>query len=112
MGAEEGRHDVDRALATEPVGRIQQPDLGLDVQSVAGLRLDRRDAVPEHLVEPAPAVDQQVVGGRGAGGGNGGEDAAAGGQDLEVAGAALAQQQLPLPSAAEQQVRVVVDEPG
>ena len=43
----------------EPVGDLEQPDLGLEVEAVAGLRLDRRDAVAEHLVEPAPAVRQQ-----------------------------------------------------
>ena len=36
-----------------------------EVEPVAGLRLDRRRPVREHLVEPAPAVGQEVVGRRG-----------------------------------------------
>ena len=58
--AEERRDDVDRA----PRGRARQatceePDLGLEVQAVAGLGLDGRDAVAEHLVEPASPVREQ-----------------------------------------------------
>ena len=60
VGAEVRRDDVDRALAAEPVGDLEQPDLGLEVEAVAGLRLDRRDAVAEHLVEPAPAVGERA----------------------------------------------------
>ena len=44
--------------------------------------------------------------------GHRGEDPAAGGEDLEVAGAALAEEQLALARAREQQVRVGVHEPG
>ena len=59
VGAEARRDDVDRALPAERVGDLEEPELGLEVEPVAGLRLDRRDAVAEHLVEPAPAVRQQ-----------------------------------------------------
>src|SRR5262249_55008110 len=52
VGAEIRGDDVDRALATEPPGRLDQLDLGLEVEPVPGLRLDGRDAVAEHLVEP------------------------------------------------------------
>ena len=37
-----------------------QPDLGLEVEAVARLRLDGRDAMAEHLVEPAPAVRERA----------------------------------------------------
>ena len=60
MGAEPRRDHVDRPLPTEPVGDVHEAQLGLEVQAVAGFGLDRRDAVAEHLVEPAPAVGQQV----------------------------------------------------
>ena len=40
----------------QPVRDLEQPELGLEVEAVARLGLDRRDAVAEHLVEPAPAV--------------------------------------------------------
>ena len=106
------RHDLDRAFPPEPVGGLDQPDLGLEVETVAGLRLDRRDAVAEHLVEPAASVRHQVVDRGRARRGDRRQDAAAGREDLEVAGAALAQQPLALARAAEQQVRVRVDQPG
>ena len=90
VGAEPGRHDVHRALAAQAIGDLEQAELGLEVQPVAGLRLDRRDAVAEHLVEPAPAVREQLALGRGAGRGDGRQDPAALGQDVEIGGAALA----------------------
>ena len=65
----------------------------------------------EHLVQPAPAVRERAssaVGG--ARGGDRREDPAARGQDLEVVGALLAQDELALARAGEQQVRVRVDE--
>ena len=37
-------------------------ELRLEVQAVAGLGLDRRDAVAEHLVQPAAAVRGQRLG--------------------------------------------------
>ena len=67
VGAEPGRHDVDRALAAELVGDLEEAQLGRQVEAVAGLRLDRRHPVAEHLVEPAPAVGEQLVGDGGAG---------------------------------------------
>ena len=108
--AEEGRHDVDRAFAPEPVRDLDEADLGLEVQPVARFRLDRRDAVAEHLVEPSPAVGHQRVGGRGAGRGDRREDPAARREDLEIAGATLAEQQLALARAREHEVGVRVHE--
>ena len=84
-----------------------------EVEAVAGLRLDRGHAVAEHLVEPAPAVARRASSlvGR-ARRGDRRQDPAAGGEDLEVAGAALAEDELALARAGEQQVGVRVDEPG
>ena len=110
MGAEVGRDDVDRAFLAEPVGRLDQPDLGLEVEAVAGLRLDRRDAVAEHLVQPPPAVGHQLVRAGRPGRGDGRQDPAARREDLEVARAALAEQPLALARPGEQQVGVRIDE--
>ena len=96
----------------EPVGDLEQPQLGLEVEAVAGLRLDRRHAVAEHLVQPAPAVGQQLRLGRRARRLDRRQDAATGGQDVEVGGAALAQLELVLARAREQQVGVRIDEAG
>ena len=110
VGAEPGRHDVHRAFAPQPVGDVEQPELGLEVQPVARLRLDRRDAVAEHLVEPAATVREQLALRGGAGRGDRRQDPAARRQDVEVRGAALAHDELVLAGPGEQQVRVRVDE--
>src|SRR4029079_4595910 len=86
--------------------------LGRQVQAIARLRLDRRDAMTEHLVEPAPAVGGQLLGRCLPCRGDGRQDAAARGQDLEIAGALLAELQLALPATGEEEVRVRVDEAG
>ena len=101
-----------RSFASQAVGHLEQAKLGLEVQPVAGLRLDRRDAVAEHLVEPAPTVGEQLALGRGAGRGDRRQDPAALGQDVEIRGAPLAHDELVLARAREHQVRVRVDEPG
>ena len=110
VGAEERRHDLDRPLAAELVGDLEEAQLGRQVEAVAGLGLDRRRPVAEHLVEPAPAVggEGRLVGRPGRRDRR--EDPAAGGQDLEVARAALAEEELALAGAGEQQMRVRVDE--
>ena len=112
VGAEPGREDVDRALLAELVGDLEEPQLGPQVEPIAGLRLDGRDPVAEHLIEPAPAVGEEVVGRGRPGRGDGRQDAAAGGQDLEVAGTALPELELALAAAREEQVGMRVDEPG
>ena len=110
--AEPRREDLDRALLAELVGDLEQAQLGRQVEPVAGLRLDRRRAVGQHLAEPAPAVLGELVLGRGARRRDGRQDPAAGLEDLEVVGAALAQDQLVLAGAGEQQVGVRVDQAG
>ena len=96
----------------EPVGDLDEPQLRLEVEAVAGLRLDRRDAVGQHLVEPAPAVGEQLALRRGARGRDRRQDPAAGREDVEVRRAALAQDELVLARAGEQQVGVRIDEAG
>ncbi len=110
--AEERRHDVDRSFLAELPGDLDQPQLSREVKAVAGLRLDGGNAAGEHLVEPAAPVPGEVVGVSGARHRDGREDPTAGGEDLEVAGPALAEHQLLFARAREQQVRVGVDEPG
>jgi hypothetical protein len=66
--------------------------------------------VRQHLVEPAAAVGAQLVRRGRPRRGDRREDAAAGGEDLQVGRAALAELQLALPAAREEQVGVRVDE--
>jgi hypothetical protein len=106
---ERGNH-VHRALRGQPPGDGQQPQLGRRVQPVAGLRLDRRGAVAEHLAQPASPVGKELRVGRGARRGDRGKDPTAGRQDLQVAGAPLPERDLAFPAPREQQVRVGVHE--
>ena len=110
MGAEVGRHDLRRALHPKAVGRLDQPDLSLEIEPVAGLGLHRGHAMPEHLVQPAPAVREQLLGRGGPGRGDRREDASPGGQDLQVASALLTQQQLAFTRPREEEVRMGIDE--
>ena len=112
VGAEERGHDVDGALAAELPGDVDQAQLGGEVEPVAGLGLDGGDAVGQHLVEPAAAVAGEVGRVGGTRHRDRRQDAAAGGEDLQVAGAALAQDQLLLARAREHEVGVRVHEPG
>ena len=112
VGAEPGREDLDRPLLAEPVGDLEQPQLGRKIEAVAGLRLDRRCAVGQHRGEPAPAVLGQGLLGGGTSGRDRREDPAAGLEDLEVVRAALAHDELVLAGAREEQVCVRIDQAG
>ena len=111
VGAEVCRDDLDRALEPEPVGELDEAQLGLEVEAVARLGLDGRDAVPEHLVEPAPTVGGELLIARSSRRRDGRQDPAAGLEDLEVARSLLAEEQLALARAAEQEMGVGIDEP-
>ena len=108
--AEPCRHHLDRALPAQAVRDLYQTQLGLEIEPVPGLGFDRSDTVGEHLVEPAPAVGQQVGLRRGPRRGDGGQDPATRGEDVQVGGAVLAQDELVLARAGEEQVGVRIDE--
>ncbi len=62
VGTHERRHHVNGVGVGSTLDRRQHPQFRLDVQSVAGLHLDRRRAVREHRVEvPGERVDQTVL---------------------------------------------------
>ena len=84
MGTEPGRDDVQRPFASQPVGDLDEAQLGLEVQPVAGLRFHGRHAVAEHLVEPPAAVGQQARFRCGPRRCHRGEDPSPGLEDLEV----------------------------
>ena len=90
MRSQVGRQHVDGAHPAELECDLDEPELRRQVEAVAGLGLDGRDAVSEHLGQPAPTVVRELLLAGGAGRGNRREDAAAGRQDLEVAGTTLA----------------------
>ena len=105
MRAEPGRD------AARGADRTQRRELGLAVEPVARLRLQRRRAGAQHPV--AVALDGARAGRRRSGGPrrrDGREDAAAGGVQLLVARAGRAQRELLDAVAGERRVRVAVDE--
>ena len=111
VGAEVRGDDLDRALEPESVGELDQAQLGLEVEAVARLGFDGRDAVPEHLVEPAPSVGRELLVARRSRRGDGRQDPATCLEDFEVTRSLLAEEQLAFARAAEQEVCMGIDEP-
>ena len=60
MGAEEGRADRHGALVAEPARGAQHLRLVLEVEPVAGLDLDRGDALGDQRVEPRQRLARQA----------------------------------------------------
>jgi hypothetical protein len=112
VGAEPRRQDVDGALLAELVGDLEQAQLRREVEAVAGLGLDRRRPMRQHLAEPAAPVLGELLVACGPGRRDGRQDSAAGLEDLEVVGAPLAEDELALARSAEQEMRVRVDQAG
>ena len=52
MGAEKRRRDLDRQASPEIARHLQHLELGLDIEPVARLDLDRRDALGEEIFQP------------------------------------------------------------
>ena len=97
VGAEPRRQDVDRAFPAEAVGDLEQAQLGREVEAVARLRLDRRRLRGRASRRASAGRGPASSSSRGrARGRDRRQDPAAGGQDLEVAGAPLAQHELAL----------------
>ena len=112
MRTEEGGGELDRLLSVQPADDPQLTQLGLAVEAVAALGLRGGHAEAQHLIQRRAGLVAELVLGGGAGGAHGGEDAAAAREDFEIAHAVELQAQLVLPPAAENQVRVRVDQPG
>src|SRR5829696_3280644 len=111
MRAEIGRHDRDRALLAEPARGAQLSQLGLGLEAVAALDLDRRDALGEERVEPRQGGADELVLRRLAGGAHRRGDAAAGARDIGVALAGEPALELVGAVAGEDEMGVAVDQP-
>ena len=70
-------HDIDGKLRPEPARHAEHLELGLDIEAVAGLDLDGRDAFGEERSQAAGCGPEEVVLARRARGGDRREDAAA-----------------------------------
>ena len=85
MGAEERRHDRHRPLDAEPARGAQQAGLGVEIEPVTGLDLDRGDALGDQPVEARGGARDELVLARRPRRLDGRDDAAAGRGDLAVA---------------------------
>ena len=112
VGAQPGRDDVHRALATQPVRDLDQAQLRLEVQAVPRHGFDRGHAVGQHLVEPPPSMRKQLALRCRPRRRDRREDPAAGVEDVEVRRAPLAQDELAFARPGEDQVRVRIDQAG
>ena len=114
VAVELGRHGVRAEPGRHAAGgldRTQRRELGVAVEAVAGLRLERRRAVRAHPAAMALDGFAQALLARGTRRADGREDAAAAGVQLLVARAARAQRELLDAVAAERRMRMAVDEP-
>ena len=112
MGAEERRHDRHRPLDAEPARGAQQAGLGVEIEPVTGLDLDRGHALGDQPVEARGGARDELVLARRPRRLDGRDDAAAGRGDLAVARAGQAQLELVRAVAAEDEVGMAVDQAG
>ena len=109
---EQGGNDPHRFALTKLTGDPEQPQLALRVETIAGLDLDGRAAAAHQRVQAAPALLKQLVVGCAGGALHGRGDAAARLGDLLVGRAGAAHRMLVGAGAAEDEVRVAVDQAG
>jgi hypothetical protein len=111
MGAEEGGAHGDGVGGAEPARGAQLAKLGPDVEPVARLDLDGGDAFSHQRGEPAAGRGHKRIVARGAGRLHRRDDAAAGARDLFIARAFETHLELVGAIAAEDEVRVAIDQP-
>ena len=112
VGTKPGGDDVHGSLQAKSVGHLHESELRIQVQAVAGLRLDRRHAMGQHLVRPTSAVGHELALRGGPCRGHRGEDPATRCQDVEIGRATPAEFQFTFPTTGEQQMRMRIDEAG
>ena len=110
MRGEQGCTYRDRCCIAELPCNGEHLELGFDVQAVAGLDLDRRDAFGGERLNPGQGGRVELVRRSGPRGVDRREDAAAGSRDVLVARAFQAPLELTGTIAGEYEVRVAVDE--
>ena len=98
--------------AAEAARHFEHPDLGVEVQPVPGLDLHGGRALAGHRLQAAQSAPEELLGRGGPGGPQGGHDPATGGGQFLVARSSETRLELAPPVAAEDQVRVAVDQGG
>ena len=96
--------------AAEPARHFQHPDLGIAVQSVPGLDLDRGGSLLGHRLQPAERASVELFRGGRPGGAHRGHDPAAGGRQLFVARASEPRLELGAPISPEDEMGVAIDQ--
>ncbi len=110
MGTEKAAHDADIRTRPDAFGGAQHLELGAEIEAVAGLDLDGRDALARHGLRAARGgVDKLVFGSR-TRRLHGGDDAAPCPRDLLIACPIGAHVPLMGAVAGEDQMGVAVDE--
>jgi len=109
---EQGRDDADGLAGGQRLGATEQPKLAFEVQPVAGLDLDRRHPALHQRIETHRGGSQKLRLGRFAGALHSRGDPAARFGDFLIAGAGAAHRMLVGAVAAEDKVRVAVDQAG
>ena len=107
---EKRRHHANRLALAELVRQLEQPQFALRVESVSGLHFDGRAAAAHQRVEACAALLEQLVVGGGFGLRDGRGNSAARFRDFLIARAGAAHGMLVGAVAAEDQVRVAVDQ--
>ena len=110
VGAQEGRAHGDGSQAGQATRDAKAFALRLEIEPIAGLDLDRADALGEQRIEPGKAlVDQILVAGRSRRA-DGRDDAAARASDLFIAGAFQPHLEFARATAAVDEMGVAIDE--
>ena len=106
------RHDAHRPVLAEFPRDLEQANLAFGIEPIARFDLDRRAATGHQRMQPAAALSQQFLVGRGARLRHGRCDPAAGFRDFLIGRAGAAHRVLVGARAAEDEVRVAVDQAG
>ena len=112
MGAKKGRRDLDRQALAEFARHLQHLQLGLDIEPVARLDLDRRDALGQEIFEPPRGRGEKLLLARRARRLDRRQDAAARLGDLGIGDAVEPHLEFSRPIAAIDEMGVAIDEAG
>ena len=110
MGSQERRNNIHRMILSQIAYDLQHLDLGFLIQTVSALGFAGGDADAQHLIEESLCLLVEFFLRGFSGFAYGVENAAAGAQDVQIICASQFHSDLVLPVAAEDHVRMAVDQ--